>query len=109
MNQLLQAAWVDNYNHELIRRVGRVVDLAIFPFRSGQVQTYTWYDIDYNRYDIKVTVELFPEYVFAFPINYPKLLADPDIYMESFFEGLFKHFRYRPSLPVEDHIVLGED
>ena len=32
-----------------------------------------------------------------------------EVLFEQIREPLFNHFRYRPSLPVDDHIVLGED
>lgn len=109
MNTSLAEAWQDNYSSELILQVSRMVDLAMFPFQVGPIQTYTWYDIDYNRRILKVVAELLPDYVFEFPINHRELVVDPDRLMARLYEELFKFFRYRPSLPVEDHILLGED
>jgi hypothetical protein len=109
----LGEAFKDAYSREedrqLVRAVCRVVEDAIFPFRPGSVQLYTWYNIDYWNHTLKVVVELLPDHVFEFLLEGNELMKDEHAYLNKFYAALFKFYRYRPSLPVEDHIVLGED
>lgn len=99
-------AWYDDH---VIKMIGHVVDNAIFPFNPGKIEAYLWYDIDQWSHTIKATVERLPKHDFLFVINSSETLANPDNYLDKFYQELFKHFRYRPSLPVDDHILLGED
>lgn len=108
MNALAEA-FLEQADSEIARTAGRIVDWAIFPFHSGKINVYTWYDVTYLNHKLKVTVECLPENDFAFTLNHRELVAYPDRYMDKFYSALFKHYRYRRTLPVEDHILLGEE
>lgn len=97
------------YEDEKMRkRVAHAIKEGMFPFDSGNFQLYTWYDIDYFRSTLKVVVERLPDHVFEYVIDHAKLVAYPDSFVDEFVYELFRHFRYRPAIPVEDHILLGE-
>lgn len=94
-----------------IRELGIVARFAMQPWDLGEVTVSIEDDYGSAR---KIWIEFsrLPGYPFRF--MYDQWLAmqayDPRAYLvDSMREPLFKHLRYRPCLPVEDHIILGED
>lgn len=96
-----------------VAQLGEVISQAVWPFHLGRATV--WID-DYEFYNrtrtLKIEIERLPLYPFAYKFDADIMMAayEPHAYLfESMREPLFKHFRYRPCLPVEDHIILGED
>jgi hypothetical protein len=99
------ATWVD--------RLGDIIGQAVWPFKLGLARV--WIDEGYiwdTERTIKIDLERLPNFPFAFKFDERSMYQayDPHAYMlESMSKPLFNHFRYRPCLPVEDHIILGEE
>lgn len=90
--------------------VATVVSEAIFPFKPGHVTAWTSELRDFGETDIEVKVEAIRNYDFKTSLSRRSLvLTTPYEIMQSFYKDLFNHYRYRPALPVEDHIQLGEN
>jgi hypothetical protein len=109
LGEAFEKAYASDEDRQLVRAVNRVVSDAIFPFNPGTIQLYTWYNIDMWNHTLKVVVERLPDHVFEFVLESSELMKDEWSYLNKFYGELFKHFRYRRALPVEDHILLGED
>ena len=101
-------------DRRFVQRLGEVVKLAISPFNLGKATL--WIE-DYNNLFsgervFCLELERLPNYPFKHKFNERDMMRDSDpeafIY-ESVGKTLFNHFRYRPSLPVEEHIILGEE
>ena len=98
---------------EWIGELGKVVKLALWPFDGGNA-TISRYETGSFGYDLRFRIELeaFPDLPFEFVIDERQIYQAyyPEQFLfDSMKLPLFNHFRYRPSLPVDDHIVLGEE
>lgn len=97
------------------RELGEVVREALFPFDPGNMNLHLYEDAsDFlsNRTTVSVVVDRLKDYPFRFQINQRDAYnsGDPQHYfLDNVAKPLFDHFRYRPSLPVDDHIILGEE
>jgi hypothetical protein len=88
--------------------LGRTVVEAIAPFKPGQIISYIHEDWGEGR-TLRVTVEALPNHDFVMSMDLISLTREPDGGLNKIYKRLFKHYRYRPALPVDDHIVLGEE
>lgn len=109
LGDAFKKAYDSQGDRQLVRAVCRAVEDAIFPFDPGDIQLDTWYNIDYWNHTLRVVVERFPNYDFAFVLSGDDMLRDEHATLNRFYSELFHHYRYRPALPVDDHILLGED
>ena len=89
-------------------RLGATVVQAIFPFTPGRIVSYIHEDWGQGR-TLRVEVENLPNHDFVMSLDLISITREPDGGLSKIYERLFKHYRYRPSLPVDDHIVLGTD
>lgn len=90
-----------------------VIRQAIAPFDTGKI-TISIEEAGFSMSGRTLWFEIETLRSYPFRFKYDEWVAyqayDPVQYLfESVREPLFNHFRYRPSLPVDDHIVLGED
>lgn len=94
-----------------IGELGEIAKRAIFPWDLGKVTL--WLDDGQRSHrTIWIEFEHFRDIPFRFKFDEWVMMQayDPHAYLrESMSLPLFEHLRYRPSLPVDDHIVLGED
>jgi len=104
---LLDAIWADEQSRLLTRPLYDAVTQGVAPFRPGRITLFSDYDIDYMRYRLVVEVENVPE-IFEDQID-PIRCRDAGSYYDDLSKNLLEFYRYRPSLPVDDHIQLGED
>lgn len=87
-----------------------VVKQAIFPFDPGRVTAWSSELRDFTETDLVVEVDVLRGYPFKTSLSRRSLIEmNPYDVMRSFYKDLFNHYRYRPALPVDDHIVLGEN
>lgn len=116
MGSLAQAfaeAAIRRKDADWVSQLGAIIGQAVWPFKLGRATVW----IDDGEFwarerTVKIDVERLPTHRFLFKFDERALSQayEPhDFLMESMREPLFNHFRYRPCLPVEDHIVLGED
>jgi hypothetical protein len=100
-------------NADWVQKVCEVAALGMWPFKTGEVLV-SWYDRGYLGLDLvfRIDVQAVPDYVFQYKFD-ERQIADayfPEQFVfDSMKTPLLNWFRYRPSLPVDDHIVLGED
>lgn len=94
-----------------IAQLGDVARLAIWPWDLGNVQI----SIDdgmRSKRTIWIEFDKFPGLTFRYEFDQWLVLDELDFHAylyEAMRQPLFNHLRYRPTLPVDDHIVLGED
>lgn len=93
--------------------LGSVIQQAMAPFKTGKATiSISDSDSSYNGRTLWFEIEALPTYPFRFKYDEWVVFRayDPvDYLVQTIKQPLFNHFRYRPSLPVDDHIVLGED
>lgn len=96
---------------DVIDSLRRVIKHAVGLFHLGPYTFYLEEDLGRGR---KLTVEApgLPDYPFKYVLNTYELgrALDPHAYLyETLREPLFNHFRYRPGIEPDDHIILGEE
>ena len=97
------------------QRLGSIVQEGMFPFKTGDISLALEQDMDLYDFGrtLLIDIDAVRGYTFKYKFNEKELWRDAydaeDYILQSVAEPLIKHFRYRPSLPVDDHIVLGED
>jgi hypothetical protein len=97
----------------LVDRLSKIIREAMQPFVHGTV----WISIfPIDLFDDTVTLEIeIPALPWMpFRYKYSRSHMDRAYYPNDYLitdirEDLFNHFRYRPSLPIDDHIILGEE
>jgi len=107
----LKDSFMQSYSrgHEanLMGWIYKSIALGMAPWNPGKITA--WIDEAYSVQRRKLTfeIELLPNLKF---VSYPDYLRyDLDTMAFKIAEEAFKFYRYRPALPVDDHIVLGED
>ena len=85
----------------------KAIEAGLWPWRPGKITAYT--EQNFIRYGPTLTFEV--ELLRNLPfVAYPDLLRDdPDTAALKVADEAFHFYRNRPALPVDDHIVLGED
>jgi hypothetical protein len=116
MNALAEAfakAAASRKDAEWVTALGKVVSQAVWPFHLGNA--IVWIDdgmMDYRIRTIWIELQGLPNYSFKHKFDPDQMMQayEPHLYLfESMREPLFNHFRYRPCLPVDEHIILGEE
>lgn len=94
----------------LVDEIESVVLLAIAPFEPGPIRIFIT-ETRQNGVHIRVDVKSIPNHPFERVFTLGQLAVFKYMYqvVESITHELFNHYRYRPALPVEDHIQLGEN
>lgn len=102
-------------NATIFQALGAVVKNAMAPFETGCVTLSISYadEVKWGETTLHVGLECLreqPPFRFKFDRRLLDLAHEPEeVIFASIAEDLFKYFRFRPSLPIEEHIVLGED
>ena len=94
--------------------ITKIVHQAMAPFDPGQVFVSLEPKMDLVSREGMLIVDIQAMRAFPFRFKYDEreiaLAYNPEAFIvESVARPLFNHIRNRPSLPVEEHIVLGED
>lgn len=90
--------------------MGRVVSDAISPFKPGNA--IVWLDeqdFRNNRRTLHVEVGNLPSFPFELDIDRLMLAFTPNVFISMIFQKVYEHYKNRPTLPIDDHIQLGED
>lgn len=103
---LLSEAFRQRY--PMVDNLGIVVANAIFPFDPGRITTYVHEDWGSGK-TLRVEVEAVKNHDFVMSLDLLSIVRAPDGGLNEIYQRVFKHYRYRPSLPVDDHIVLGTE
>jgi hypothetical protein len=105
---LLEAVTAEMQTETSTGMVFRAIEAGLAPFRAGKIVAYI---SSWEGWERTVIFEVgkLPYMPFKFVLdnmldssNYKQIYADAA-------EAAFKFYRYRPALPVGDHIILGED
>lgn len=102
-------SFAEEYQRRLDRRLTQIIYEAVqdglTPWKPGRIALY----IDEHLHDrsIAIKVESFPSLVFRTKPDW--FLQDATRMMMSIAEKAFNFYRYREALPVDDHVILGED
>lgn len=95
----------ENYRR-MMQIVYEAVRCGMAPWEPGRIALYR--SDDYlGDPEIAIRIERFPELIFKTTLNL--WLMDPAGMVADVAEKAFKFYRYREALPVEDHIILGEE
>lgn len=92
--------------------LGAIIQQGLFPFHPGNIRLSLEQDFASFIRTLYVEIDAVRIYPFKYKLDERQLWQayDPEHYvLESIREPLINHLRYRPTLPVDDHIVLGED
>jgi hypothetical protein len=84
--------------------LGENIKLALWPWNPGEIKVYRMDGIFRPQFVIKV--ERFPDLVYRTEIN-PFLDATQILF--DLADKAFYFYRERQSLPIDDHIILGEE
>lgn len=115
MDTLAQAfakAAATRKDDDISRTIISFVHQGMWPFRAGRVTLGLDYNIDYMNHTLWVELEDYPDAPFSYKIDDRRMhqAYQPELFLiESVREPLIKHFRYRPRVEPDDHIILGED
>lgn len=90
--------------------VQHYVKAALWPWSPGGATVSIGPDITsrFDDYLIIIETDLLPHYPFQFKYRPERNDGDMDM-AHRVGKDAFKFFRYRPALPVDDHIMLGEE
>jgi hypothetical protein len=92
---------------DALRMVYRGIQLGLWPWSPGKITAYTEPDFASFGYKLTFTNELLPNLPF---VTLPDdLRYDPEDLAYKIADEAFHFYRNRPTLPVDDHIVLGEE
>jgi hypothetical protein len=108
MNDLVRAYYQHMRDKDSFENLGRAVVEGIWPFEPGKIDAYIHEDWGSGR-TLRVYVENLPNHDFVMSLDLISLVQEPDGGLFKIYQRVFKHYRYRPALPVDDHIVLGEE
>jgi hypothetical protein len=87
----------------------KVIRAAIFPFEPGKVTAWLSEQMLPGR-KLEIEVETLRTWPFATMIDDRRLVLDPSFkVIYDIYQTIYRHYRNRPTLPVDDHIVLGEE
>lgn len=105
---------LDEEQQRLWEGVGRVIDSAIGPFKPGPLtmEIAPSETLGSNIITLRLIAKRLPNYPFSFALSMTaidKAYFPEEYVFQAIRQPLFDHFRYRPSLPVDDHIILGEE
>lgn len=95
-------------DRQTFENLGIAVVEGVWPFKPGQIDAYIHEDWGSGR-TLRVYVENLPNHDFVMSLDLISLTREPDGGLLKIYQRVFHHYRYRPSLPVGDHIVLGEE
>jgi hypothetical protein len=109
MNDLVRGYYDSMRDNSIMKNLGEAIDIAIAPFKPGRIEAYVSEDFKEFGRSLQVTVESLPDHDFKMPLDIPSMVGEPDGGLQIIYQKVFHHYRYRPSLPVDDHIVLGEE
>lgn len=94
---------------DFFKLVREAITLALRPWLPGKVFVYLS-DFISAPNTIVVEVDLLPKWPFAFEIDpFDRLTHDPMCLAYKVADEAYFWFLKRPTLPVDDHIVLGEE
>lgn len=83
------------------------IAVAIFPFKPGIITG--WISEDLSERAIQITVENLPKLNFKINIEDGLIASHPIGFKSLMLESIFEYYHNRPTLPVDDHILLGEE
>lgn len=90
--------------------IGQYIKEALKPWDAGNATVYVGdqYRSDTNRFmTIVIQIELLPDMPFEYGVR-PDIHSD-DEYAHEIGQKAFEFYRNRPTLPVDDHIILGSE
>jgi hypothetical protein len=108
MNDLVKAYYDHLRNNRIHDNLGIAIANGVWPFKVGPSEAYVHEDFERGR-TLRVIVKGLPDHDFVMSLDLISLTREPDGGLSKIYERVFKHYRYRPALPVDDHIVLGEE
>lgn len=99
------------YNPDPYNTVGLIVDgvkKGMAPWDPGRVDVFIHTNLRSDEILIEPHGPL--SAAFRYPIDpFDQMRLDPRQLALKVAEAAFKFYRYRPALPVDDHIILGEN
>lgn len=85
------------------------VNAGLWPWNAGQVRIFLNYRIDTMDDELVLETSLLPGLPFTHLITRRSAMGTQEELMQEVAYAALNFFRYRPALPVDDHIILGED
>lgn len=108
MNLLTEAIIADQQRILNFGIIAKRIAFALEPWKPGRITMHVNdpYQFTHDVVEVIIEIELLPDLPC---VTYPQLLSTEDEQVWLMADQAFAFFRNRPSLPVDDHIVLGED
>lgn len=93
----------------LSNAIVEAVNAGLAPWKPGRITLYLQQHIDtFDR--IMVETELLGKLPFIYQLNpFDMISFEPELMAAMVAETAFLFYRNRPALPVDDHIILGEE
>lgn len=89
--------------------IGRYIDKALAPWRTGGATAYMSDSMETRNPKFTIVVNLLPYYPFTYEIDRFKIDKYGEEVAYEIAREAYKFFLNRPTLPIDDHIILGED
>lgn len=99
------ASWHREEN--LMNVVYQAIQLGLLPWDPRKITAYRTDQSSFGEVIFWFETDILPEY--SFSVKEDIIYKDPEKIALDMAEEAFKFYRYRPALPVEDHIILGEE
>lgn len=112
---IFPSAFQARTDENIFRELGKIVEKAMLPFQTGGVTLSISHAQGLNSRIMTLWVEVKTLRDYPFKFKFDRWILDlayqptGEIIFDSIADDLFKYFRYRPTLPIEEHIQLGED
>lgn len=107
LGEVFQEAYSRTRERSLLKRVYDAIDAGLWPWKPGKITAWTEQELTPRDPKLIFEIDLLPDLPF---VAYPDVIRHDftDVALKLADEA-FKFYRNRPALPVDDHIVLGED
>jgi hypothetical protein len=103
----LSESFARNYDDQFLQIIYGAVEKALAPWNPGRITIWRddWLGIHPRDVVLGCDIQILPEVRFLAHVD---PLNDPFDIADKFASEAFQFYRYRPALPIDDHIILGE-
>lgn len=105
--KLVTPSFLEREDQDHLWWVCEAIKAALEPWSPGKITFYTSEYFGPFNPTLTVETELLPRLPFSMQMD--MLAMDEHLAMSTYANAAYDWFRYRHIVPVEDHIVLGEE
>lgn len=107
---MLTKSLANNPDQDYVKLVGQAIDAGLSPWKTGEITVYSTDEFYKHGFTLTFFIERLPRLPFSANLEKRRIVAmNPAEAFLDIAQEAFKFYRYRPALPVDDHIILGEE